>query len=382
MRLSFENIVLLSDSQCVRQWISSKKSQPVFIENRLKEIRSHDDVTFGYVNTKENPADIASRGCSLQTLKKHTLWWHGPNWMLLPYDRWPNVSKRDVKSDVGSALEIDFTSEKTQSGHTSNHLLVICEADTTNKSPIPTAETPQSPFGINERNFSSVRKLFRVTAWCQRFVKQLKGHKPKSKYLTSEEIALVEHMWLLFIQRKHFQEVFDSIASRKSHNLVRQFDLFIDDLGLLRCGGRLDNAMLAEAARHPILLPKQNITHLYIRSVHQKLLHSGVSQSLSEIRQKFWIAHGRATVKKVLKDCKVCVKLEGGPYKLPNMAPLPTSRVSVSTPFSRVGLDYLGPFCVKINGGLQKVWLCLFFYVSSDESGASRTDTRHVCKIE
>jgi len=360
MKLSFEKIVLMSDSQCVLQWISSKKVQPVFIENRLKEIRGHDDVTFEYVNTKENPADIASRGCSLETLREHRLWWHGPHWIVFPYDRWPNVCQRGLTSDGSPEPDIGSTDETTQTVPTIDKSMK-CEAAMTVKSSDLQVEEPQPPFGIIDENYSSIRRLFRVTAWCQRFVKRLKGQKIEMKCLTSKELVEAENRWLLFIQRKHFREVLDSVASKKSNNLARQLDLSIDNQGLLRCGGRLDNAVLAEAARHPILLPKkENLTNLYIQDIHERVLHSGISQSLSNLRQRFWIPHGRATVKKVLKGCKVCVKVEGGPYKLPNMAPLPSSRVSVSTPFSRIGLDYLGPLCVKNNGELQKVWVCLF----------------------
>ena len=121
------------------------------------------------------------------------------------------------------------------------------------------------------------------------------------------------------------------------------------------------HANFKEAARFPLLLPSsERFTHLFIEKIHKKLLHSGVSQTLSEIRQQFWIPCGRATVAKVLKRCIVCKKLEGGPYKLPSMAPLPKSRVSESTPFTRVGIDYFGPLCIKENKDSQKIWVSLF----------------------
>jgi hypothetical protein len=111
------------------------------------------------------------------------------------------------------------------------------------------------------------------------------------------------------------------------------------------------------------LLPKnERYTHLLIEKVHKRLLHCGVSQTLSEIRQHYWIPQGRAVVRKVLASCKVCRRFEGGAYKLPPMASLPSSRVSRTTPFSKIGLDYLGPLNTKENRDsvTQKVWVCLF----------------------
>ena len=45
---------------------------------------------------------------------------------------------------------------------------------------------------------------------------------------------------------------------------------------------------------------------------------------------------------------------------MPQMAPLPKTCVSESTPFHHTGLDYLGPLYVKENGITEKVWVCLF----------------------
>ena len=54
---------LWTDSQCVLHWIHSKKTLTTFVENQLKEIKTHKDVEeFSYVSTAENSADIGSRG--------------------------------------------------------------------------------------------------------------------------------------------------------------------------------------------------------------------------------------------------------------------------------------------------------------------------------
>ena len=65
-------------------------------------------------------------------------------------------------------------------------------------------------------------------------------------------------------------------------------------------------------------------------------------------------------MKKVLRKCVVRKPLEDGPYKMPLMAHLPKTPVSEATPFSRTGLDYLGPLHTKDNGVVRKIWICLF----------------------
>ena len=89
-----------------------------------------------------------------------------------------------------------------------------------------------------------------------------------------------------------------------------------------------------------------------IERTHKQSCHSGVSQTLNQIRYRFWIPHGRAGVRNVIGQCVVCRRLEGGPYKIPPMRPLPSS--------SRTGLDYLGPLLIKAADGAKKVWVCLF----------------------
>lgn len=106
------------------------------------------------------------------------------------------------------------------------------------------------------------------------------------------------------------------------------------------------------------------LTSLIVQNTHRKLLHSGVSQKLSKIRYTYWIPQGRAIVRTVLRNCKVCCKQERGPYKMPTLALYPKSRLRESVPFSTTGLDYLGPIYVKHNGEIVKRWVCLFTCVA------------------
>ena len=133
-----------------------------------------------------------------------------------------------------------------------------------------------------------------------------------------------------------------------------------DSDGLMRGRGRLDNSDLAEGARRPILLPKsERLTCLVVEKVHKDNMHSGVSQTLAGVRLKYWIPQGRSLVKTVLKKCSVCRQSEGGPYRMPVMAPLPASRVCEACPFSRTGVDYFGPLLVRSTNEHQKVWIRL-----------------------
>ena len=92
---------------------------------------------------------------------------------------------------------------------------------------------------------------------------------------------------------------------------------------------------LCENTRHPILPPKMHrYTDLIIEKFHKTALHTGVSQTLGLMRQKYWIPQGRFAVRKVLLSCTTCQQHKGGPYIMPLMPPLPAERLSESPSFT------------------------------------------------
>ena len=94
---------------------------------------------------------------------------------------------------------------------------------------------------------------------------------------------------------------------------------------------------------------------------HIRSHHCGVKGTLAELRSRFWISKGRQHVKKILKKCIVCKKLESKPFSDPSTAPLPKFRVSEAPPFSSVGVDFAGPLYMKeANGKMVKCYICLF----------------------
>ncbi|VDI10964.1 Hypothetical predicted protein [Mytilus galloprovincialis] len=213
----------------------------------------------------------------------------------------------------------------------------------------------ESPYGMKCENFSSLIRLLRITAWVQRFIIKLKND-TISGPLTAKEIEETKFMWIVHIQRKHFAKEIHDITKIKSNNIIRQLGLTIDNNGLIRCVGRIEHADISENAKRPILLlMKEAFTKLLIYSYHWNLLHVGVAQTLSQIRQKYWIPQGRSTVRHVLRTCGNCIRYEGGPYKMPLIPPLPKKRVTEYSPYTYTGIDYFGPLYVKTVNGSEKV---------------------------
>ena len=328
LKIPIERSHLWTDSQCVLKWIDSEKDLSVFVANRVNEIKSDGDIVFGYVTSGENPADITSRGATFQNLCQDKLWWNGPNWLTEPDTEWPGTLKEfSQRAEIDSRAELK-KSDAIQSSKVSN----VSENVVTDNS------RNSSPFEIKSENYSSFTKLIRVTALVIRFINKLRKTKSVQGQLSSSELKKAENMWVVYIQRKNFCDTHEAIVNGKANNLQKQLGVYIDDEGILRCKGRIDEARISESARRPVLLPKQErFTHLLIEKIHKENMHSGVSQCLSSVRYKYWIPHGRATVRFVIGKCLVCRRHEGGPYKMPSFAPLPKTRITEATPFSRTG---------------------------------------------
>ena len=334
------------DSQCVLSWIGSERHSSRFIGNRVAEIRKHKDITFHYVPSKENPADLASRGLYINELLGNSLWWHGPEWMLKPDHVW-TVWKQDISNQTKKISEVLYEAKLDAVEITQETTKLKTKAI--------------SPFEIDSRRFSSLDKLLRVTSWVGRFIKKLKRNLIKTGPIQTSEMDYAEKHWIAHIQSLHYSSLLESIKESKPNNLKAQLGVYIDEDGLLRCHGRFGNSDLDEMAKRPLLLPKADrFTELLIDNIHTRMFHSGVAQTLAQIRNKYWIPSGRSVVQRILRCCTVCKRWECGPYRMPIMPPLPKHRVSASVPFAHCGIDYFGPLYVKESSGSKKVWVCLF----------------------
>lgn len=133
-------------------------------------------------------------------------------------------------------------------------------------------------------------KTLCVSVLAQRFVSKLRKKSHISRPLSASEIIKAEKLWIAYLQKDQCGDVIKSIQQTKSNNLKIQLGIFIDISGILRCRGRLENAGISESAKQPILLPKHNrYMDLVIAMYHRKALHTGIAQTLSLIRQKYWI---------------------------------------------------------------------------------------------
>ena len=113
LQLKIHRKTLWTDSQCVLHWLKSKKNMTSFVQRRIDEIQSNKGIEFRYVSTAQNPADIASRGCTIKMLNGNEFWWHGPTWLKKDHDKWPTWNVNILSKDIMDAISTENKGPKT-----------------------------------------------------------------------------------------------------------------------------------------------------------------------------------------------------------------------------------------------------------------------------
>ena len=75
-----------------------------------------------------------------------------------------------------------------------------------------------SPFEIDEKRQSTLKKLLRVTAYANRFIKCMKTRQRLSKELTAKEIDEAEMLWIKYLQRKHYMTNMNQLNKEQKHS--------------------------------------------------------------------------------------------------------------------------------------------------------------------
>lgn len=343
LKLQAAKLHVWSDSTVVLAWLknhASRWKRDVFVANRVAAVQTNlPSATWRYVPSASNPADKATRGISPCELRDCQLWWQGPDWLSDP-DRWPAAPLSTPELPITDAN----TSAQVHFSHTSWLDDLV-------------------------RRYSCYFRLVRVVAYCFRFADNLRKPQQSREFanLTTPEIARGFHVLLANVQATHFAQECEDLArgrmlSRRSS--LRSLNPFLDSEGLLRVGGRLNNAFLTYDEKHPIILPKNDhLVSLIVCQAHKTTLHGGPQLTLSHLLRRFWVIGGRSLVRSITRACVRCARFRARP-QAQLMGQLPTERVTAERPFLHAGVDYAGPILVRTAKGRghksHKGYICLF----------------------
>ena len=152
--------------------------------------------------------------------------------------------------------------------------------------------------------------------------------------------------------------------------LRNDLKLICDENSLIRFEDRLKLPPLPYNAKTTYLINSEHyLARLIVEYFHRGLRHVTKKQTLSELRQKFWICRSRAFVRKVLKDCTLCRRFEVSVSRCTTFIKL---RLYDESSYYTSGIDNFGPLYVKNvfqskqdNSTLFKVWVTLYTCATS-----------------
>jgi len=361
--LDINSMFVYTDSMVTLSWIKNyfishdkMQGRSVYIMNRLKELGDWCKlfpITFRYIAGHENPADYISRPTSYNTLKK-TDYYHGPAFLR------EMESQPDLEVTVPNILSedssdgFDLNEQPTDTAaHTSSSAAMVCGKNERQNAPV------QHLLQLDK--FSSFNRMVRICAWVIKFINNLK-RKASIKLKSETEANAFISAKNTIIRTEQFQyfpavvQFFkaSNLPVNKIPSLVLQMNLYLDDNGIVRVKSKFD------ANKHPILLPSNSdLVKLIVTDLHRNLSHAGLYTVLKELRRTYWVLRGFSTVRKIIKPCIVCRRINARPIKLNQNSYRPFRCDPPQIPFRALFIDYIGPINVRIDGKQRKIWLLI-----------------------
>ncbi|KAL0850306.1 hypothetical protein ABMA28_012142 [Loxostege sticticalis] len=334
------NLHAWTDSSVVLAWLSDHPSRwKTFVANRTSEILNLlDNQQWSHVQSKDNPADMASRGIKPTHLLNNLLWLQGPTWLRndsVNYTR-PSAIKHNEEERVVKV-----------------HVNAIAHED--------------EDEWLWDR-FSSLRKLVRVVAFCRRFIKRCREPAAKSfSYLSVTELKDSLNLCIQKCQSTWFRDEIRTLQSdgnvSKASSLC-SLSPFLDQDGILRVGGRIRHSELPPESKHPIVVPhKSRLAKFLVADAHERTFHGGQQLMLRFLQSRYWILRAKTLIRSHIHHYVPCIRY-AGLSRNPLMGELPSCRVTPSKPFSNSGVDFAGPINIRCSKGRgqrsYKGYICLF----------------------
>lgn len=337
------DVDIYTDSMVALSWVIAytqrfdhlQAKRSVFVMNRLlrlTQLCEKQKMSFKFVAGYENPADHVSRAVSYKRLSV-TCYHSGPVFL--------TESCGEIKDEL--CATVPFTPPKLA-------------LKVTGMKSVAT----ESLFDLNR--YSKLSKVIRVMGYVYQFLTNLKNK--LNKDISCENIGdrvIAMKMLIRVEQEIYVPECVNYCNNTKLGmtvpNLVSQLNLFAGKDGLLEVRHKLKDQ---SGVQPLIFLPRSSrLTLLIIEDFHQRLRHAGKNTVLQHVRREFYVSKLYSTVKRVLGECTVCRRMNGRTIRL-NQSGYRDFRLNPTPiPFREMFIDHFGPYKVKLDGSVRKVWILL-----------------------
>ena len=356
LELEDPSVTFWTDSTDVLHWIKNKKQRKVFVHNRVATIlQLTESERWNHVKGVENPADLGTRGISVQAMKESTDWWTGPSF--LRQESTPSVTKEPTR--------------------------LSSEAQREDKVEVPfrgmaAAKVSLKARQANTRLFditacSSLKMVVNKTAWISRFVFNARRARAdrRSGPLSSEERCKALQYWIREAQVRAYDAELKALKSKtllSKESSLQKLRPRLDEDGILCAVPRTNESPL------PILPEFAFITTLIIDEAHRRCFHQGTRSTLAILSGEYMIR--RRSVLRVVNTCRR--RYRGKSYRSADGG-LPSFRVEPSRAFAKVGLDFFGPLVIAAG---TKVWVLLITCATSRAVHLELVKSQHTDEVK
>ncbi|KAK5982915.1 hypothetical protein GCK32_022806, partial [Trichostrongylus colubriformis] len=191
---------IVNDSRIALAWIQTTKRLPLFVANQVERIKKlrriiHQLgalVEFNYIESKNNPADVATRPTTKEAFEASD-WLPGPQWFKTQEASWPIESSTDLNEMVGNE------------SHDEGCNTPICASAVKTSTQINDSIMELSPFRHYSQALKALTRAVKMLkCWITRFNTRNKRnvaprvlrHFSADSELTSEEIKAAEYILL------------------------------------------------------------------------------------------------------------------------------------------------------------------------------------------
>ena len=171
-----------NDSSTVLEWLqAAHKKQQVFVANRAAEILENSSIDqWRHVKGVENPADIGTRGMSVEGLREFVCL-NGQAWLQADEEKWPKPWCQEIELEPVQVTSTVATETKLDQM-------------------------------FDWRRYSSFNRIRNFIAYCMKFRIKQKGTQK------ADEIRQAEQILFRFVQNESFPECFE-VYSKQQRNL-------------------------------------------------------------------------------------------------------------------------------------------------------------------
>ena len=352
LSIPINNVTFYTDSTVLLGYLHNEQRQFTrYVTRRIDMIKCVSDAKqWFHVSSENNPADLSSRPTSGSSLLL-------THWVTGPLNLW----KVELYQQPVTEILTNHILPETEETIDAISLIVKVEHASVFTELLERSNNWRFTLSVAARIISLTWKLIDRTR--QKLGISLA---PRSE-LYAQEAAL--HAIIKEAQSFTYGEF---IKSRENLTLPPSDPLYklnpiLDEHGIIRVGGRLQQSCLPFDFKHPILIPEKHpVSSAILRHFHVKTGHQGRHITLGAIIDSgFYLQHGNRIVKKYVYNCTVCRRLRAK-CETQLMASLPPDRTEMTPPFTNTGCDVMGPW--KVTEGIKtrssnserKAWAVVF----------------------